>query len=129
MSTWQQREIYPDYISETFTILPPRLTPPVHTLHLLSVFFSLMLPYGVQPTFDDVLEQNLDVLVPVGATVLVVEAEDVKQLVLYCPKEDATLAAQRHRLNAALSAHVGGASAVHLNEVIMDTFIFSLYVV
>lgn len=83
----------------------------------------------MQPTFDDVVEQNLDVLVPVGATVLVVEAEDVKQLVLYRPKEDATLAAQRHRLNGALSAHVGVASAEQLNEVIMDAYIFSLYVV
>lgn len=83
----------------------------------------------MQPTFDDVVEQNLDVLVPVRATVLVVEAEDVKQLVLHRPKEDATLAAQRHRLNVALSADIGVASAAQLNEVIMDVCIFSWCVV
>lgn len=67
----------------------------------------------MQPTCHDVLNQNLDVVVPIGAAVLVVEAEDVEQLVLHRPHLDAALAAEGHRLDAAQSAHEGVAAATH----------------
>lgn len=64
-----------------------------------------------RPTYHDVLNQNLDVAVPVGAAVLVLEAEDVEQLVLHCALIDAALTAERHHLDAAQSAHEGVAAA------------------
>lgn len=67
----------------------------------------------MQPTCHDILNQNLDVVVPVGAAVLVVEAEDVEQLVLHCPHFDTALTAEGHHLDAAQSAHEGVAAATH----------------
>lgn len=54
--------------------------------------------------------------VPIGAAVLVLEAEDVEQLVLHRPLIDAALSAEGHRLDTALSAHNGVAAATHTNE-------------
>lgn len=65
----------------------------------------------LQLTFEDVLQQDLDVLVPVGATLLMVEAQGVEQLVLDRSMVNAALAVQRHDLAVALATHVGVAPA------------------
>lgn len=72
-----------------------------------------MRAWWTRPTCYDVLDQNVDVTVPVGAAVLVVEAEDVEQLVLHRPHVDAALTAEGHGLDAAQSAHEGVAAATH----------------
>lgn len=55
----------------------------------------------------DVLPQDPDVLVPVRATLLVVEAEGVEQFMLNCVVVDAALTAQRQLLTIADAADVG----------------------
>lgn len=58
-------------------------------------------------TRPDVLPQDPDVLVPVGAALLVVEAEGVEELVLHGAVVEAALAVQRHRLGVTTATHVG----------------------
>lgn len=65
----------------------------------------------LQPTRHDVLQEDLDVLVPVGATMLVVEAQDVDQLVLDHSLIDAAQSADGHFLLVALAPHEGEAAA------------------
>lgn len=60
---------------------------------------------------NDVIPDHLDVVVPVGARLFVVEAQGVQELVLHGAVVEAPLAAQRHRLTATLAAHVGPAAA------------------
>lgn len=55
-------------------------------------------------------------LVPVGPTVLMVEAQGVKQLMLDRSIVNAALTTQGHCLTVALSAHVGVASAEMLDR-------------
>lgn len=55
-------------------------------------------------------------LVPVGATVLVVEAQSVEQLVLDRPEVNAALEAQRHYLPVTLAAQVGVTSMEMLDR-------------
>ncbi len=65
----------------------------------------------------DVLPQDLDVLVPVGATLFVVEAEGVEQLVLDGVVVEAALTVQRHRLGITTAADVGVTAAfIQLNK-------------
>lgn len=73
------------------------------------LFFSFS-NSSLQPTREDVLHQDLDVLVPVGAASLVVEAWGVEQLVLDRPVVNAALTAQRHGLAITLTTQ-GTASA------------------
>lgn len=54
----------------------------------------------------DVLPQDADVSVPVGATLFVVEAEGVEQLVLDRAVVQAALAVQGQGLGVALATHV-----------------------
>ena len=55
----------------------------------------------------DVLQEDTDVVVPVRAGLLVVEAQGVEQLMLHSVVVDATLTAQRHRLGITSTTHVG----------------------
>ncbi len=71
---------------------------------------------SLQLTFHDVLHQDLDVLVPVGTTVFVLEAQNMEQLVLDRPEVNAALTAQRNCLAVALAAHAGKASAQILDQ-------------
>ena len=80
----------------------------------LESVFSACSP--LQPTFHDILQQDLDMLVPVGATVLVVEAQSVEQLVLDRPEVNAALEAQRHYLPVTLAAQVGVTSMEMLDR-------------
>ncbi len=66
---------------------------------------------SLQLTFDDVLQQDPDVLVPVGATLFMVEAQSVEQLMLDRSIVNAALTTQRHGLGVALATHAGVASA------------------
>lgn len=59
----------------------------------------------------DVLPQDPDVLVPVGATLFVVEAEGVEQLVLDGAVVEAALTVQRQRLGITNAADVGVTAA------------------
>lgn len=56
-------------------------------------------------TLDDVFPLHPDVVVPVGAGLLVVEAQGVEQLVLDGAVVEASAAGQRHSLSAALATH------------------------
>lgn len=76
---------------------------------------------SLQPTLNDILQQNLDVLVPVGPTVLMVEAQGVKQLVLDRSIVNAALTTQGHCLTVALSAHIGVASAEMLDRTVSSS--------
>ena len=60
-------------------------------------------------TLHHVLQQDAYVLVPVGARLLVVEAERVQQLVLDGALEDTPLAADGHRLGLPPAPHEGEA--------------------
>lgn len=62
-------------------------------------------------TFTDVVPHHLDVIVPVRAGLLMVEAEGVQQLVLHSAVIETTLTAERHCLATALTAHPGVAAA------------------
>lgn len=62
-------------------------------------------------TLSDVVPDHLDVIVPVRAGLFVVEPESVQELVLHGAVVDATLTAQRHRLTATLTAHIGPTAA------------------
>ena len=73
-------------------------------------------PSSLQPTTDDVPQQDIDVLVPVRATLLVVEAQCVEQLVLDRSIINAAPAAQRHCLGISLATHEGVASAGMLGQ-------------
>lgn len=65
----------------------------------------------------DVLPQDSDVLVPVGAALFVVEAESVEQLVLHSVVVEAALTVQRQRLRITTAANVGvTAEFVHINK-------------
>lgn len=55
----------------------------------------------------DVLPQDADVFVPVGATLLVVEAEGVEQLVLDGAVVQTALSVQREPLGITTASHVG----------------------
>lgn len=57
-------------------------------------------------TWLDVLPQDSDVTVPVRATLFVVEAEGVEQLVLDGAVVQAALTVQRQGLGVALATHV-----------------------
>lgn len=57
-------------------------------------------------TVNDVLPVHPDVAVSVRASLFVVEAEGVQQLVLHSAVVQAALTTQRHRLTAALTADV-----------------------
>ena len=57
-------------------------------------------------TLDDVFPDHSDVVVPVAAGLLVVEAQGVEQLVLDGAVVQAATAAQRHRLTTSATAHV-----------------------
>lgn len=59
----------------------------------------------------DVLPQDSDVLVSVGAALLVVEAEGVEQLVLDGAVVEAALAVQGQRLGVTAAADVGVTAA------------------
>lgn len=61
-------------------------------------------------TFNDVLPHHPDVAVPVGAGLLVVEAQGMEQLVLHRAVVQTALAAQGHHLFATLATHVGVAA-------------------
>lgn len=58
------------------------------------------------PTWLDVLPQDADVAVPVRATLFMVEAEGVEQLVLDGAMVQASLTVQRQGLGVALATHV-----------------------
>lgn len=58
------------------------------------------------PTWLDVLPHDADVTVPVGAALLVVEAEGVEHLVLDGAVVQAALAVQRHSLGVTPATHV-----------------------
>lgn len=58
------------------------------------------------PTWLDVLPQDADVRVPVGATLLVVEAEGVEQLMLDGAVVQAALPVQRQGLGITPATHV-----------------------
>lgn len=55
----------------------------------------------------DVLPQDSDVLVPVGATLLMVETEGVEQLVLDGVMVETTLTVQRHCLGITTATDIG----------------------
>lgn len=57
-------------------------------------------------TWLDVLVQDADVTIPVGATLFVVEAEGVEQLMLDGAVVQAALLVQRQGLGVAHTAHV-----------------------
>lgn len=59
----------------------------------------------------DVLPQDADVIVPVGAALFVVEAEGVEHLVLDGAVVDAALTVQRQRLGTSTAADVGVTAA------------------
>lgn len=61
------------------------------------------------PTRNDVLPQDADVLVSVGAALLVFEAQRVQQLVLHHVMIQAALTLQRQSLLIETPAHVGEA--------------------
>lgn len=63
------------------------------------------------PTWLDVLPQHADVIVPVGATLFVVEAEGVEELVLDGAVVQAALTVQGQTLGVTLATHVGVAAA------------------
>lgn len=63
------------------------------------------------PTWLDVLPQHADVIVPVGATLFVVEAEGVEELVLDGAVVQAALTVQGQSLGVTLATHVGVAAA------------------
>lgn len=63
------------------------------------------------PTWLDVLPQHADVIVPVGATLFVVEAEGVEELVLDGAVVQAALTVQGQGLGVTLATHVGVAAA------------------
>lgn len=58
------------------------------------------------PTWLDVLPQDADVIVPVGATLFMVEAEGVEQLVLDGAVVQAALAVQGQALGITPATHV-----------------------
>ena len=58
-------------------------------------------------TGQDVLPEDADVVVPVRAALLVVEAQGVQQLVLDGVVVQAALTVQRHQLRVANPTHVG----------------------
>lgn len=58
------------------------------------------------PTRDHILQEDADVLVPVRAGLLMVEAQRVEQLMLDDLVVDTTLATQRHNLAAVLPSNV-----------------------
>lgn len=62
-------------------------------------------------------------LVPVGATLLVAEAQRVEQLVLDRSVVNAAAVAQRQRLAVALATHVGVASAEMLDSALSSSFL------
>lgn len=62
-------------------------------------------------TLSDVVPDHLDVIVPVRTGLFVVEPESMQELVLHGAVVDATLTAQRHRLTATLTAHIGPTAA------------------
>ena len=69
---------------------------------------------GVRPPFLhckltrlDVLQQHPNVVVPVRAGLLVVEAQGVQKLVLNSPVVQAAAASQRHSLGTTLAANIG----------------------
>lgn len=55
---------------------------------------------------DDVLGEDLHILVPVGADLLMVEAQSMKNLVLHRWLEQATVSLEGDSLSSALTAHV-----------------------
>lgn len=61
-------------------------------------------------TIDDVFPVHLDVVVPVGAGLFMVEAEGVEQLMLDGAVVQAALTAQRHSLTTASTTHIGVAA-------------------
>lgn len=63
-------------------------------------------------TINDVFPVHFDVVIPVGASLLVVEAEGMEQLVLDSAMVQTALSAQGHRLTAALTTHVGVAATM-----------------
>ena len=59
-----------------------------------------------------ILQKDSDVLVPVTATLLVVEAQGVQQLVLDSVVVDAALTTQRQGLTIAKTTHIGVTPAI-----------------
>lgn len=57
------------------------------------------------PTTEDVIQENANMLVPVGASLLMVEAQSVEHLMLDDLRVNTTLAAQGHRLGPPLTAN------------------------
>ena len=60
-------------------------------------------------TFLNVLVEDVDVCVPVGADVLVVEAQSVEDLVLHRAGVQTAVGLQGDRLSSPLTSHVGPA--------------------
>lgn len=77
-------------------------------------------------TWLDVLVQDADVTVPVGATLLVVEAEGVEQLMLDGAVVQAALPVQRQGLGITPATHVGVAPACRQKKLITDHICFDL---
>lgn len=50
---------------------------------------------SLQPTFEGIVQQDLNVTVPVGAALLMVEAQGVEELVLHCSIINAAWTLQR----------------------------------
>lgn len=63
------------------------------------------------PTWLDVLPQHADVIVPVGATLFVVEAEGVEELMLDGAVVQAALTVQGQTLGITPATHVGVTAA------------------
>lgn len=59
------------------------------------------------PTWFDVLEENADVFVSVGADLLMVEAQSVKDLVAHRRGSQTFIFLQRDELPSSLTANVG----------------------
>ena len=53
------------------------------------------------------MQEDTNMVVAVNACLLMVEAQSMQELVLYCPIIDAALAAQRHHLATTNAPHIG----------------------
>lgn len=77
-------------------------------------------------TWLDVLVQDADVTIPVGATLFVVEAEGVEQLMLDGAVVQAALLVQRQGLGVTQTAHVWVTPACRQKKSITDNICFDL---
>lgn len=78
---------------------------------IIRIFLLCVCVEAKEHTRLDVLPQDTDVLVPVGAALLVVEAEGVEQLVLDGVVVEAALTVQRQSLGVTTAANVGVTAA------------------